>query len=462
MRDFLERAGAYAWLVGGTVRDLLLGHEPADIDLATEGAPDEPARRFADSIGGSFFILSEEFQACRVISADRGSTYDFTACRGGEIAADLGLRDFTANAIAAGLADLELIDPFDGLDAIKGRYLAEVSQDVFDHDPLRLLRAVRLEKQLGFRATDSLAALMRDRSHLASLPAVERIFTELSRLLEAPGAAAAVRRLDELELLEVLLPEIHALKGVVQNEYHHLDVYDHMLEVVEGLDRIIADPAAYFPAHADELAGRFNSSIAGDASWRFVMSFAALMHDVAKPSCKFTDQAGDIRFFEHDRLGAELAVEILGRLHASTRATQAISLLVRRHMRFEALKHEYPPSTRVRLRYARATEPFTPEAIILSVADQLAVRGPKTTEAAIQRHLELAREMMDLSLAADERQPLPKLVGGDELMAELNLEPGPTVGELLDRIHEEQALGNIDTRQEALELAARILEEEKA
>ncbi|MFA5809343.1 MAG: HD domain-containing protein, partial [Thermoleophilia bacterium] len=295
---------------------------------------------------------------------------------------------------------------------------------------------------------------------LATRPAVERVWDELGRLLEAPGAATATRRMDELGLLEVVLPEVHALKGVVQNEYHHLDVYNHVLAAADALDRIIENPADLFPGQAERIVERSNSRVAGDASWRFVMSYSAIMHDIAKPYCRFTDESGNFRFFEHDRIGAEMVDETLTRMRASAGTARAITLLVSSHMRLEGLKQNFPPSRRARLRYIRATEPYTPEAIILSVSDQLAIRGPKTTDAAIERHLELAGEMMNESFAAQEAEALPKLVGGDDLMKELVLEPGPQVGQLLDRILEEQQLGNISSRQEALQLATRILREE--
>lgn len=442
--------------MGGTVRDLLLERESGDIDLVTDGPPEETARRFADRIGGYYFQLSEEFQSCRVITGDRRNTYDFASLRGAGIEDDLSQRDFTVNAIAARLADGEITDPLGGLADLEARLLVPLDDAIFDHDPLRLLRALRLEKELGLRISRHLESLIRSKSVLATRPAVERVWAELSRLLEAPGAAKAIRRMDELGLLEVLLPEVYALKGVVQNEYHHLDVYNHVLAATEALDGIIEDPSVLFPGQAERIVERSNQRIAGDASWRFVMSYSAIMHDVAKPGCRFTDDSGDFRFFEHDRIGAEIISETLARMRTSAETAKAITLLVANHMRFEGLKHDFPPSRRARLRYFRATEPYTPEAIMLSVSDQLSVRGPKTTDAAIERHLQLASEMMAESFAVEEAEALPKLIRGDELMQELALGPGPLVGLLLERILEEQTLGNISSRREALELAARI------
>ena len=462
VRGFLAGAGARAWLVGGALRDLLMGREPHDLDLVTSGEPAPLARRFADSIGGSFFTMSEEFMTCRVVAPEGGTNWDFSRMRGASIEDDLRERDFTVNAIALEFPEgAALVDPLGGgADLAAGR-LAPVSEDVFAHDPLRLLRAVRLEKTTGLIIDDALARRIRASAYLAGQPAPERIFAELGHLLAAPGTAAAVRRLDGLGLLAVLLPELTALKGVMQNEYHHLDVFEHTLANSEALDCVITSPASFFPERADQLEERMRGRVAGDAGWKLVMALASLLHDSGKPGAQFTDTDGQVRFFEHDRRGAELAAAILSRLKASAGMIRAVSFLVRKHMRFEGLIQQYPPSERARLRYMRATEPYTPELIMLSVADRLSVRGRLVTEADVERHLALAREMMNSWFEREEAVPLPKLAGGNDLMRELGLKPGTLLGELLDGIREEQELGRITTREEALELASRLLKERR-
>jgi len=459
--------------VGGTVRDLLLGRAPGDIDLVTAGDPEPLARAFADSIGGGFFVLSEDFKACRAISPE-GLNYDFAALRGTHIIEDLGHRDFTVDALAIELprggaleplgdsrggARGALIDPFGGAAHLAGRELVTVSDSTFDDDPLRLLRAVRLEKTRGLAIGPGVAREISSKSVLASHPAVERIFFELSLLLEPPGSAAAVRRLDELGLLEVLIPELTALKGITQNEFHHLDVYNHVLASVKALEGIITDPEVFFPGRGADRMELLDRPVSGDAGRRLVLILAALLHDIAKPHCRFTDDDGLVRFFEHDRLGAELTGAILARFKISTDASQTVIRLVRRHMRFEGLVQQDVPSDRARLRYLNTTAPTSRESIMLSVSDRMAVRGIRVSEDDIRHHLALAREMMDFAFAVEEAVPLPKLVAGDELMRELGLEPGPLLGELLGRIQEEQQLGNIATRGEALELARELARE---
>ena len=446
--------------MGGTVRDLILGLDPHDIDLVVAGDPEPPARRFADAIGGGFFVASEEFLTCRVISPGKDLYYDFSALRGNNIFEDLAERDFTVNAMAVELAGGPLIDPFGGGAHLAGRELVPVNDKIFDRDPLRLLRAARLEKTHGLIIGPGLAGLICSRAPLAVQAAGERTFAELSRLLEPP-AALAIRRLDRLGLLEAVLPEVTALKGITQNEYHHLDVYGHTLAFIEALESVIADPGRFFPGRGRRIRERLDRRIAGDADCRLVMILAGLFHDIAKPYCRFIDDDGLVRFFEHDRRGSEMAGGILSRFKVSSAAAAAVAHLVRRHMRFEGLLQEEPPSERARLRYLRATEPFAPEAIVLSVSDRLSVRGVLVTEADIASHLKLAGDMMERAFAKEDAVPLPKLIDGEALIHDLGLTPGPFLGSILDHIREEQYLGNISTREEALAEARKISEERK-
>ncbi len=428
----MEETGVNAWLVGGTVRDLVSGVEPFDIDVAIEGDPGGTARRFADARGGSFFRMSDEFKACRVISADRLYTYDFAALRAPDISSDLRLRDFTVDAMAVDLrGEGELIDPVGGLDDLRVGQLVACSPAIFADDPLRLLRAVRLAVTRGLTISPALTDSIRAEARRAAEPAAERVFSELAEILEPPRGAGGIRQMDQLGLLEVLLPEVRALQGVTQNDFHHLDVYEHTLANYGELSRIIDDPGIHFPRHAHRLAERSSRAVAGDAGWRLVMGLASLLHDIAKPRCRRVDPEGRVRFLDHPAAGSGMAADILGRLRASTGARRAVSFLVGRHMRFEGLVQQQPPGDRARYRYLRATEPYTPELIMLSVSDRLSVRGGLVTDEDVEQHLQLAREMMDLALEREEAGPGPGIIDGEELMRELGLSPGPEVGRLL-------------------------------
>ena len=190
-REVLE--GEEAWVVGGAIRDELLGREVVDLDIACR-EPKQAARAYAQRAGGAPFPLSERHGAWRV-ALDDGRTVDFTPLRNG-IEDDLATRDFTINAIAVPLAGGEPADPYDGRADLERRVLRVVSRSVFDDDPLRLLRAVRLEDELGLRLDDETALLVKERAALVDRPAGERIVAELVRL-----SVHGFRRAEELGLL---------------------------------------------------------------------------------------------------------------------------------------------------------------------------------------------------------------------------------------------------------------------
>jgi len=189
-------AGEEAWIVGGALRDELLGRPVVDVDVAVR-RPEEAARAYARRSGGAPFPLSEQHGAWRVALED-GRTVDFTPLRG-TIEGDLATRDFTVNALARPLAGGDIVDPSGGLEDVELRSLRAVTETIFEDDPLRLLRAVRLEDELDFRIAPLTEELVRAHAPLADRPAGERILAELERL-----SVAGFRRLDELGLLAPL------------------------------------------------------------------------------------------------------------------------------------------------------------------------------------------------------------------------------------------------------------------
>ncbi len=199
MRDAAREvlAGEEAWIVGGAVRDELLGREIVDLDIACR-EPERAARAYGRRAGGAVFPLSATHGGWRVALRD-GRTVDFTPLQGGSIETDLGTRDFTVNALAVPLAGGEPVDPYDGRGDLARRLVRAVSESVFDEDPLRLLRAVRLEDELGFRLDPESERLVRARASLVARPAGERILDELLRL-----SSSGFERLGELGLLEPL------------------------------------------------------------------------------------------------------------------------------------------------------------------------------------------------------------------------------------------------------------------
>ena len=452
----LGTLGRPAWAVGGGVRDALLGRPVADLDLAVEGDAAPAAAQLARAHGAGRFRLSRGFGAWRVQGGDLGMTVDITPVQGAGIADDLERRDLTVNALAVPLdAPDEVIDLHGGLDDLAGRRLRLVSPGALRDDPVRLLRTARLAEQLGFAIAPETVSRAREDAPTVWSTAGERLADELGRIAALPAPHRAFSRMDELGVLGALVPQLEESRGLEQSPYHHKDVLGHTLEVVEHVAVISADPEPVFRSRAPRVAAALAEPLADELTRGQALVLGALLHDMAKPATRGVTPEGRITFFGHDRLGAEMADDLLRRLRVSTRLREQVVRLVRLHLPLGFLVHRTPLSLRQIDRYLRGTAPAEIEVIVLSVADRLATRGPRTTESSIARHLALAREMMDAHLALVDRGPARPLVAGDELAEVLGRPPGPWLSQLLDALREEQLVGAVRSRPQALAFARR-------
>jgi tRNA nucleotidyltransferase/poly(A) polymerase len=441
--------GDGAHFVGGCVRDVRLGRPVTDVDVVVAGDPAPAARRLARETGGSPFALSEAHGAWRVVLS--GRTVDFTGRRGSDIVADLGERDFTVNAMAmpvAGDADVDVIDPFGGLgDLAEGR-LRLVSDRVFTDDPLRLLRLARIAHELGFTVDPGAERLARRDAHLADRAAGERIYAEVRRLLTPDHPDAAVRLLDGLGVLDVILPEAIPMRGCEQSPFHHLDVFEHTLQVLDAAADIAAHPEHYLPRHAAAIRAALDRTVGDELDARTALRLAVLFHDIEKPSTRTVSDDGRIGFMGHDRKGAETTGRILRRWRAATSTIRFCALLVAEHLRLGFMVHDRPLDRRDGYRYLRATQPHTHASVVVSLADRFATRGVRARQSYVRAHTETADELLQVvrELEGEDRPPLLR---GDEI-AGLTGAAGPRIGELVDALAEEQAAGAVTTREEAV------------
>ncbi|HTE62011.1 MAG TPA: HD domain-containing protein, partial [Solirubrobacteraceae bacterium] len=323
-------------------------------------------------------------------------------------------------------------------------------------DPLRTLRAVRIAIDLDLEIEpDTAAAIGRAAPGLERI-AAERMFGELKQLIRSPAVRAGLRLMDAHGITAQVLPELLALRGVEQNEFHHLDVHDHTLEVLEQVVAIERDPlAAGFGEHADAVAALLREPLADELTRGDAMRFAALLHDAAKPQTRMRRPDGRIGFPGHDRAGADVARTVLRRLRASEKLVDHVAALCLHHLRVGFLVHERPLDRRGIWRYLQATDPDAPEVTVFTVADRLATRG-RNAEPAIAAHLEVARELLGPALARRAEGRPPPLVRGDELARELGLAHGPQLGELLAQLEEDRFAGAIATRADAIARAREL------
>ncbi len=455
-------AGRPAWLVGGAVRDALLGRETSDFDIVVERDPADAARAVARAGGrAACFALSEEFGAWRVVARDGSWQVDVEPMRAGTLDGDLALRDFTVNAIAEPLAGGPPVDPLGGARDLRAGLLRAAGPDAFAQDPLRVLRLARVAVELGLEPdADTLALAAAQADGLAQVSG-ERVFLELRRIVASADPRAGIELMERLGALRVVLGELAALRGVEQSAYHHADVYEHTLEVLDRATELTVSPGAEAALALGDAAGRVEAllaePLADEMTRGQALRWGALLHDAAKPLTRdVRPQDGRVTFMGHDRLGAELSREVLARLRTSERLRGHVAGLVRHHLRLGFLVHEPQPlSRRALYRYLHACAPVQADVTLLSVADRLATRG-RSSEHAIEAHLRLAEGVLDEALRWHEQpQPTP-LLRGDELAGELGLAPGPALGRLLEELAEARFAGEISSREQAISYARAI------
>jgi poly(A) polymerase len=448
-------AGWPAWLVGGAVRDRVLGRPLTDLDVVVDGDPERAARAIASAAGrAACFALSEDFGAWRVVARDRTWQADLERMRGGSLRADLELRDFTVNAIAEPLEGGASIDPLHGLEDLTAGRLRMAGPGAFAEDPLRVLRLVRIAVEMDLEPDEQTSAAARMNAGGLGRISAERVFMEMRRILASPRARHGIELLDALGAFAVVLPELQALKGIEQSRFHHLDVYGHTLEVLDRTIELQADPGAVLgEEHAVDLLALLEEPLANELTRGEALRWGVLLHDAAKPPTRGVRPDGRVTFIGHDAKGAELARTVLGRLRASERLRVHVAALVRNHLRLGFLVHEPQPlARRTVYSYLHACDPVEVDVTLLSVADRLATRGDDA-QRAIEAHMALARGMLEDALRWRADGPPRPLVRGDELAAELGIPVGPWVGELLEELAEARYAGEIVTREQALAYA---------
>jgi tRNA nucleotidyltransferase (CCA-adding enzyme) len=411
----LRERGKRGWIVGGCVRDLLRGAPAKDWDVATDARPDDVIAMFRK-------VIPTGIQHGTVTVVKRGVHYEVTTLRGDgaytdgrrpdkvefvdDITADLARRDFTVNAIALDPVDGHLIDPFDGRKDLEARVLRAVGkpEDRFGEDGLRVLRAARFSATLECSIDPDTESAMGAPRSLETFRRVssERVRDEWLKAMRAARPSVAFEAMRRTGILGITSPELMESVGCTQNKWHAYDVWGHAMAC---LDACRPDP---------------------------ILRVAALLHDVAKPRTRaFSDKTNDYTFYEHERLGAEIAEPMLARLRFSNEERARITALIRNHL--ICYSDDWSDAA-VRRWIRRITLELAPDLYDLGVADALG-KGRDASEdiASIQR----LRARVDAVIAQGTALSAKDLaLDGTELMRELGLAPGRIVGEILAHLVE--------------------------
>jgi poly(A) polymerase len=283
--------------------------------------------------------------------------------------------------------------------------------------------------------------------------AEERVREELDRIFLQPDSASAWKLISNSELFKSLTPELFPMKGCQQGGYHHLDVWDHTLMSLEKFESLIAQIPEIFPEHAANIQ-EFLDAAPGTLDRTRLLKWGMLLHDVGKPATQELREPGRWRFHGHEHIGADLAQAILKRLKFARKDIQIITTLIEHHLRPLNLFNQEERSQDAFYRFFRATGTEGIGVLLIAYGDVSTARGPLADPSRDSEFFALISEMIRYYF--EEYFPsvnTPELLKGRDLMAFLQMKPGPTMGELLKEIRESQLLGKLHTRQEALEFA---------
>ncbi|MHB8780395.1 MAG: tRNA nucleotidyltransferase/poly(A) polymerase family protein [Candidatus Geothermincolia bacterium] len=457
-----ERGGVH--LVGGYVRDLLLERRSRDADLVIEADPAGAASRLAERFGADLVVLGGERKLYRVVGAGvEGRVFDLSALEGADIMEDLAARDFTVNALGldvgrlmrAGVripADLADRNGYGWQDLAAG-VLRECGSRSFLEDPVRVLRAYRFAALLGFTIEERTLNHLKKYAPLLMRAPGERLATELLETLSYPDSARAVAAMERDGVLRCLFPAVAIMRGVEQNAYHDLDVWEHTLVALKGLEQLMEQPERISREWASELAAHLAETLHGGYQRSVFLKLAALFHDTGKPWTQSSDAGGRIHFYNHQRRSEEEAELAVRTLKLSNRAGACVTRTIGLHMDIGFLAGERPSARAVNRLIERLGE-HAVDVIFVSVADRMATRGPLSTEADFEAYVEFCRELLEM---INKGKELPRLIGGRELMEELGVEPGVALGDLLEQVRLAQLEGTVRTADEAVRFARELV-----
>ena len=430
LHAFAEKRGAQLYLVGGSVRDLLLNQSITDFDFALADDAIAFAKAFADKVGAAFVKLEEQPPTARIVIRETRLTLDFAGFRAETLEADLRLRDLTINTMALDLSSLltkpevNLIDPCNGFADLKSLTLRFPSEGVVIDDPLRLLRVYRFSAQLGFEIPEATINLIR--RHRSRLPQVssERIRDELIKILNVKSATAYLRRMDETRLLSQIIPEIEKVRGLYQNALDHSLLALEMFEAKPMPDTL----QPYRP----QIEAYLREQLTHDLCRQQILKLALLLR----------------------KSGTETAVQITNRLRLGRKATQLMRSLVQNRLHLmDLIDGNGQIGHREMIHFLRNTGDDWLGVLLLSHAQlQGLQRNTRQTD-------ELMKQIADFYY--HEIGPIMergRLITGDDILRTFGVTPGAKIGRILQHIEDLQFEGEIRTPEEALKAARTFLE----
>ena len=437
------------YLVGGTVRDMILGIPPKDYDLVTLDDPRQTAGRIAESIAGRVVVLGKPGKMVfRVIT--RGLSLDITPASGASIEEDLKKRDFTVNALAVSISSGRFIDLFNGALDLENKIIRMISPDNLRADPIRLLRAYRLAAVLNFSIDPETCRSIGAESSRISTSAGERVRDELMKLLDTSGAHHYLSLMDDAGLLTAIFPELSPLKSCSQNGYHQFDVFEHTMQASRYLEKLLHTPGLIPGRHPlKEIQPHENR-------WS-LLKYAILLHDIGKPQTRSVDQNGRVHFYHHDQESADMARKVHQRFRLSNRQQTYVDFIIRHHLKplslftaFQKSKLSHKAITRFFLK----CNDLSTDLFIHAIADIFGKGVPENASAFMEFAGLMCRTYSGTFVPMTKH---PRLLNGDDLIREFGLSPSPLFSKILRHVEEARFSQTIRTREDALRVVKNFL-----
>lgn len=479
VKDISEKLQIKIYLVGGIIRDMIMNESlqialfPAnkkqiiDMDFVVTGDALSFGRKVGDAISGSYFPLDEGRAVSRVVvkkpevRSQKSEVYeeiilDFSKMRGENIEDDLKVRDFTINSIAMSLDDLvnceeiNLIDPTGGVGDMDRKIIRTYDKRVLDDDPLRMLRAVRFESQLGFVMDNSLETFIKGNGYKLRNSSGERIREEFFNILSCNGTYRYIQRLKDIYLLKEIIPEIESMENLEQGRFHKYLLWDHSLNTLRNLEMLMENLYRIFPDRYLQIGDILSEELEHGINCRGILKLAALIHDIGKMQTRITDENGEVRFINHENISADNGERLAQRLKLGSRAGRIMGSIIKNHMRPLLLSRERKVTNRAVLRFFTECRKAGVLICLLSMADIHATMGSGIFDDLSGDIEGLVKRMLEFYFEDFIKMIDSPLLSGDEIIESLGLKSGPEIGEILKNIEEWRAEGIISNKDEAI------------
>lgn len=449
IKEYSKIYSTKVYIVGGFIRDYLLGMECKDLDLLITPFNVDFLYNLSNVLKGKIFVLDEERKYFRIVIKKNKKFFilDFTPIYQENILIELTRRDFTINTMLLDLQNFTLIDPLNGLRDLEQNILRLCSPTSLIDDPLRILRAFRFSAS-GFRIDDKIYEnILKIKEKLKEVKP-ERIHEELYKILTKPFTSNIWQEMEKVGVLDILIPELTSLKNIPWSEPHYENPFLHSITTLYVLEKIYFNLDIFFPNLKKDLEKYLDERIYSDFSKREALKLAALLHDIGKAKTYIIEN-NEVHYYGHSTIGTELLTEIAQRLKFSNKELLYIQKLIKNHMYLiDFIKN---PKTKPLYKLISRVNDDVPSLILLFLSDQTAI---KRSFENIEYFNNLLSEFFKL-------RAIPKpLLNGKEIMEIFNLKPSPIIGFLKEKLIEAQMEGSIKNKEEAIKYLEKVIKNE--